>query len=284
MIVTDKKYYMDDMYKSKLDLMVKRLKGTDDAILVIDGGEGQGKTEMAFGTCYYMSYETGRDYGIDNIYFDLDKLIKDAVSTKGKIFHYDEAALGLQNTDWQNKIQKKFNTLVMIARKKKHFIVLCIPKFHRLTQYQIEERSIGLVHVYSKNNTQKGLFCYFTKKKKELLYTDWKRTRVKKYNEYLSFWGRFHIASKRIFTKEQIEEYERKKDEAILSLGDEDKTKISNQSKKWLTQRDQLIKYIKDKMNLKYTELFKELKEAGVKDFSMEGLRHAYRSHDYKIS
>lgn len=278
MIVTDKKYYMDDKQVSKLDLMVKRMNGTDDNIITIDGDEGQGKTEFAFGTCYYIAQKTGRKYDVDNIFFDLDKLIKFAASTKEQIIHFDEAVLGLLTTNWQNKLQQKFIKLVMVARKKKHFIVLCIPKFHRLPQYMIEERCIALIHVYSRNNLEKGRFCYYTKKKTNLLYSDWRKSKLKKYKEHRSFWGTFPIASKKIFTDEQNQTYEDKKDEAILLLGEDDKPKENSQSRRWKTQRDHLIAYIKDKTGLKYTEMALELKKFGVEDLGMEGLRIGYRS------
>jgi hypothetical protein len=277
MIVTDKEYHLDDRYVSKLDLMIKRINGTDDVVLPIDGDEGQGKTELAFGTCYYVANKTGRKYDIDNIFFDLDEMIRFAVSTKDQIIHFDEAALGLLTTNWQNKIQQKFIKLVMVARKKRHFIILCIPKFHRLPQYLIEERAIGLVHVYSRRNIEKGRFCYFIKKKKDLLYTDWKRSKIKKYKEHYSFRGTFPEASKKIFTEEQKQAYEDKKDDAILSLGD-DESKGSAQSEKWKTQRNKLIVYLKDKLGLKYTEMEIELKKNGIEDLTMEGLRSAYRS------
>ncbi len=269
---------MDDKYKSKLDLMIKRMKATDDNIMVVDGDEGQGKTEMAMGTCYYISEKTGRKYDIDNIFFDLDKLIKFASSTKGQIIHFDEAVLGLLITKWQDKLQQKFLTLAMVARKKKHFMVLCIPKFHRLPQYLIEERTIGLVHVYSRNNIEKGRFCYYTKKNKNALYLEWRKSKVKKYKEHRSFWGTFPIASIKIFTDEQNKEYEEKKDEAILAIGSDDKPKENTQSKKWKDQRNKLIVYIKDRMGLKYTEMEIELKKNGIDDLTMEGLRSAYRS------
>lgn len=277
MIVTDKKYYMDDKYKSKLDLMIKRMNGSDDNIITIDGDEGQGKSEKAMGTCYYIAHKTGRKYDIDNIFFDLDKLIKFASSNKEQIIHFDEAVLGLLTTNWQNKLQQKFLQLVMVARKKKHFIVLCIPKFHRLPQYMIEERCIALIHVYSRNNLEKGRFCYYTKKKTNMLYADWRKSKTKKYKEHRSFWGTFPIASTKIFTDEQNKDYEDKKDEAILSIGEDDKPKESSQSQRWKNQRDHLIGYIKDKMGLKFTEMAVELKKYGINDLEMEGLRTGYR-------
>ena len=39
MIVTDKKYMIEEQLISKLDLMVKRINGGDDAILIIDEEE-----------------------------------------------------------------------------------------------------------------------------------------------------------------------------------------------------------------------------------------------------
>jgi hypothetical protein len=278
MKVTDKKYYMDDKYKSKLDLMLQRMRGSDDNILVIDGDEGQGKTEMAIGTCYYISYNTGRSYSIDNIFFDLDKLIKFASSTKEQIIHFDEAVLGLLVTKWQDKLQQKFITLAMVARKKKHFIVLCIPKFHRLPQYLIEERTIGLVHVYSRKNMEKGRFCYYTKKNKNELYLDWRKSKVKRYSQYRSFWGTFPIASTKIFTEEQNKAYDEKKDEAILAVGVEDKQE-GTQSQRWKNQRDNLIVFIKNRLGFKFTEMEREFKKVGINDIDMEMARRAVRRH-----
>jgi len=218
MIVTDKKYYMDNMYLSKVDLMIKRMEGTDDNVLIVDGDEGQGKTEFTTGTCYYVSHKTGRSYGVENIFFELDEGIKFASTTKEQILHFDEGALGLLTTQWWNKNQQKFLQLVMIARKKKHFIVICIPKFYKLSKYIIEERAIGLVHVYSRQNLQKGRFCYYTKNAKERLYNDWTRKKIKHYQKYYRFHGSFVKAMEKVFTKEQCDEYEAKKDKAIMSL------------------------------------------------------------------
>lgn len=263
MIVTDKEYMIEDQLLLKLDLMVKRLKGSDDVILIVDGDEGQGKTEFAFGVCYYMGYKLKRDYQpSENIFFDLDEMIRYASYTKEKIIHFDEGALGLLRTHWQKENQQKFLQLVMVARKKKHFIVICIPKFHRLPPYIIEDRSIGLIHVYSHKNMYKGRYCYFTKKAKAKLYEDYKKKNIQSYQKNFSFRGKFIEASKRIFTNDQIEEYEKKKDDAILSVGN--KTTLTDRQRKWVDQRNKLIKYLKDKEKLSMKKLSDRLKELGV--------------------
>lgn len=236
-----------------------------------------GKTELAIGVCYYMAYKLKRKYDVDNIFFDLDKVIKFAVATEGQIIHFDEAALGLLTTNWQNKMQQKFLQLVMIARKKRHFIVLCIPKFHRLPQYIIEERTKGLLHVYTRNNLHKGRFAYFTEKGKNLLYTDWKKRKEKNYKKYNSFCRSFIIASKKVFTPEQNKAYEDKKDAAILKLGNGEEDK-KDEKKRWMEQRNKLIIFIKDNMKLKFTEMEKDFKKSGLDDLSMETIRRIYRS------
>jgi len=272
---TDKEYYIDSNYISKLDLMIKRMtgNGTDDNILIIDGDEGQGKTEFAVGTCYYVAHQTGREYNTNNnIFFKLDEILEFASKTKDQIIHFDEGALGLLTTQWWNENNRKFLQLVMTARKKRHFIVICIPKFYKLNTYLIEERSIGLVHIYSRNNLQKGSFCYYTKERKERLYQDWKRKRIKTYKKHYSFRGTFVLAMKKVFTIEQQQQYEDKKDEAILSIT---QTKDKEKVNRFQVQRDKLIYLIKDKLKIsspKLSDMFEsygiELKTTQINDIS----------------
>ena len=263
MIVTDKEYMIEEQLLKKLDLMIKRIKGTDDALLVIDGDEGQGKTECAFGVCYYVAYELKRKYDPSRIFFDLDEMIKFASSTKDQIIHFDEAALGLLRTQWQSKEQQKFLQLVMVARKKRHFIVVCIPKFHRLPPYAIEDRSVGLIHVYSHKNIHKGRYCYYTKEAKAKLYEDYNKRKIKSYKKHYSFRGKFVEASKKIFTQKQVDEYERKKDAAILSVGQE-KNKMTETAKKWQDQRNKLIIGIKKDLKATAKQMEALLKKYGV--------------------
>ena len=219
MIVTDKEYFMERKLIDKLDLMIKRMQGTDDNVICIDGDEGQGKTNLAMAMCYYVSHKMGREYNVkENIFFDLDEVIKFASTTSQKIIHWDEGALGGMSVQWWKQNQQKFIQLLMTARKKKHFIIICIPHFYKLNEYIVIDRSIALVHVYSRKNIQKGRFCYYTKTAKERLMDDWRRKHVKHYKKYKTFWGSFPEAEKKIFSKEEQDQYEAKKDEAIATL------------------------------------------------------------------
>lgn len=215
---TDKDIYFEKRLIAKLELMVTRLQGQDDNVVVIDGDEGVGKTNFATAICYYIAWRMKRKYDIDNIFFDLDSLINYASSTDQQIIHWDEAALGGLSVQWWKENQTKFMQLLMVARKKKHFIVMCIPKFNYLREYFLIDRAIALVHVYARQNIHKGRFFYFTKRKKEMLNEVWKRKRIRMYIKYKSFGGTFPKAMEKIFSPEQLEEYDRKKDRAILSI------------------------------------------------------------------
>jgi archaellum biogenesis ATPase FlaH len=235
MIVTSKEYFMETKLVEKLDLMIKRMNGADDNLVIIDGDEGQGKTNLAMGICHYVSEKTGRSYTTKNIFFDLDKLMKFASETKEQIIHWDEGALGGLSMQWWKKNQQKFLQLLMVARKKKHFWVIAIPKFNKLNEYIVVDRSIALIHVYSRGNIQKGRLMYYTKQKKELLFDEWKRARRKSYNKYKSFGGSFLEYDKKVFSAEELAQYDKMKDEAILSIvkdGEEDSMTPQEQERK----------------------------------------------------
>jgi len=200
-----------------------------------------GKTNLATGCCYYVAQQTNRHYGIDNIFFDLEKVINFASETKEQIIHWDEAAFGGMATQWWTENQLKFIQLVMTARKKKHFLIICIPRFYKLNEYLIVDRSIGLIHTYARHNIQKGRFFYYNKQNKELLFDDWKRKHKRSYKKYKSFWGSFPEAMPKIFTPEEIQLYEDKKDEAILSV---------NTKKERTTRRDLKLLLFQYKISL----------------------------------
>ena len=108
MKVTDKKYYMDDALKSKMDLMVARSTGKNkmDNLVIIDGDEGYGKTNMSIALGYYYAYKTGRPFSVKNVFFSADKLLKFAQNTEDQVIIYDESALSAMSIEWFKKEQQ----------------------------------------------------------------------------------------------------------------------------------------------------------------------------------
>ena len=198
-----------------------------DNLLLIDGDEGDGKTNMSMLIAYYVAHTCNREFNLNHVFFDLDELIAFAVKTKEQVIVWDEGALGGLASEWWNKNQKKFIKLMMVARKKKHFWIVNIPKFFKMNEYFVIDRSVGLVHVYMMGGITHGCFVYFNNIQKEKLWEDWKRTRVRSYKKWYSFTGRFVMFLGRDRFKDIIDEkeYDKKKDEAILSIDREEKVK-----------------------------------------------------------
>lgn len=223
-MVTDKHYSMEKALKEKLDLMIGRMTGPNkkDNLVLIDGDEGDGKSNMAMGIAYYVHDQTKRPFTVDNVYFNLEDLTTKALAEKEQIYVWDEGALGGLAGDWWNKNQKKFIKLLMVARKRRHFFIICIPKFFKLNEYLVLDRSIALIHVYLRNGIHHGRFVYFSKSAKEKLYYDWRKSRFRNYAKYYNLRGTFGEVLPLVIDEA---EYDRKKDLAILSIDKDDDVK-----------------------------------------------------------
>ncbi len=219
MKVTDKELSMRPLLKEKLDLMIHRMeaKGYDNAI-IMDGKEGTGKSTLAAQLCYYVSHETGRDFNVDNIYFRVRNLLKAMQSTSKGIFMLDEAELDLLSES-RGKLQRYFMQMLMAARKKNHFIIAIIPKVKKLKSYVVE-RAIALIRVYSPDKVSRGYYAYYKEEDKNRMYEKWKRSRRMEYKKFYTFPGTFSDRFSDIIDEEK---YDKKKDEAIASIGKSDK-------------------------------------------------------------
>lgn len=218
--VTDLYYPMNLYLKGKLDIMIDRTTNRKfDNLVIIDGDEGTGKTTLAADLSYYVSFRANRTYpkNCSRIFFDVDKMINFATKTEQQIIHWDEAALGGLASQSYQRVQIKLLQLLMVARKKRHFYIFCIPKFFRLKE-GIIERAVALVHVYARKQVEQGHYAYFRKSALQNLYEDWRTTKKKRYFKFKSFVGEFTDNFANI-VDEHI--YDKLKDEAILSIGKE---------------------------------------------------------------
>ncbi len=261
MIVTDLKYHMDDNLIKKYDIMANRCTGKSkfDNVILVDGDEGYGKTTFAVASAYYLAWKTGRKFDINNVFFDPDKFIKFASQTKEQVIVFDEAVLVGMASNWQDALQKKLIKLLMVARKKRHIYFFNIPKFFRLNEYFVVDRSIALIHVYAKKETQLGRFAYFKKRNKNMLYEEIRRSKKRAYNKYYNFHGTFPNALDKIIDEDV---YDAMKDVAIEG--------VASVSEK-LTQKD------KFQLKLKYriSQLPKKLGITKTELNNLLGINHS---------
>ena len=202
----------------KLNLMVERL-DKQDVWIIIDGDEGAGKTNAATYLMYWFACKTGRPFTINNYFYDATQLREFAQSSEKQIMNWDEAAIGGLSTEWWNKSQRELMQFAMTGRVKHHVIILCIPKFSKLAEYLIKDRSIALISVYLRKNRQYGRFFYFTKKKKDYMWDDWKRSHQRKYWKYKAFGGTIPEVFSKLFTEEEMKVYDKRKLDMIKNIG-----------------------------------------------------------------
>lgn len=216
MLVTDKNIEINDLLLARLRLMAIRVvKYKFDNLIIIDGDEGYGKSNIASAIAYYLAWKTGRKFSTDNVFFLLNDLMEFAKTTERQVIWWDEAALGGLTSQGFNQMQIQLLQLLMTGRKKQHFYIFVIPKYYRLKQ-NIIDRAMCLIHVYSRDQITRGRFAYYNKFKLEKMYDNWKKTKDKGYRKYINFHGEFKETLP-LLIDENL--YEKKKDKAIMSIG-----------------------------------------------------------------
>lgn len=219
-IVTDKEYFLEKRLVSKLDLIADRVTRPNpkkDASIIIEGGEGEGKSTLAGACGYYLAYKTNRPFSNKNFFFKLKPLIEFAQSTENQIIILDEPGLEGLSTDWYNRANKDLVRLLMLCRKKRHIFIFCFTKFYKFSDYITVERSLALIHVYSRRNIEPGRFVYIPKKRLERLVMLWRSSRKRGYKTLNSFRGSFPDVLDKLI---DIKAYEAEKDKAIAAIGE----------------------------------------------------------------
>lgn len=186
--VTDKEYTLPDFLIQKMDFASKRVSERKlDAVFMIDGDEGFGKTGISFLLAYYIAWKTGRTFTLDNVFFDPHELINFINSTKNQVIVWDEAALGGLASGWQNKVQQMIIQTLMTCRSRQHIIFFNCPKFYRLNLYFVTDRASGLIHVYSEDGMNAGCVTYHMKEWLEKMMNFWQ---TKKRHPYKIFYNK----------------------------------------------------------------------------------------------
>ena len=131
-------YPLEDRLIQKIDLMIKRCTTNNpkrDAVLLCEGAEGEGKTTYSVAIGYYVSWKTGREFNHLNVFFDLRKMINDLKSTEDQIAIWDEPALQSLSKDALSTIVKDLERLLMMVRKKRHFVIINVAYFNKFSEY-----------------------------------------------------------------------------------------------------------------------------------------------------
>lgn len=227
-------YPLDKLLIKKLTLMAERCIDTKikrDALLIVEGGEGEGKSNYAIAISGAVKKLTGMDI---HLFFRVEDMLNFAKSNENKIIIWDEPSLDALSADALRNLNKDLLRLFMTVRKKRHFFIVNFTKFWKFPEYLVVDRALGMLHVYSRNETEIGRSIYIKKKCLQLLWNDYAHKKLRNYKRYKSFFATFPEVMNKHFEELDItingkphctlKDYEDEKDNAINSIGTDKKS------------------------------------------------------------
>lgn len=243
----------DSILSEELDKVRYRvLKKDFDWVLLIDGEEGSGKSVLAMQIGAYLD----PNFSLENIVFTSEEFIakiKDPKTKAGSCIVLDEAFNALNSRATMSEVNRSMGAVATEMRQKNLFVIIVLPSFFDLDKQFALHRSKALIHVYLKNQVDRGQFVIFTKKSKLYLYLNGKKT-----YDYSKPKSPFPACVFPHYYPVDEQAYRIKKATAFK------KRTVSNQARNWLNQRNAYIKYLYQTLGLTQEELAKIPTNYGV--------------------
>lgn len=255
--------YVDGFLYTKLMRIVDMIKKNWDAVILIDGMEGSGKSTMGAQTGSVIASELKVPFTLENIVTDansaMEKLEK---MPDNSILMIDEASLVFSSKDTMKKEQRQLINVMQIIRQKNMVLIIVLPQFFELNKYIAVHRSLFLLHVYADGaKKQRGRFAYFSTKTKNKLYVLGK----KNFNSYdkpkANFRGRF--TSWFPFDKEKYGEIKRQS--LTSAFEDNTKKKGMNYIEQMYYERFALLIYYLKNQGNSFRKIMRMFESSNVK-------------------
>jgi hypothetical protein len=240
-------YWIDDRMKKNLDdkVIPSLHKKDKDYVICIDGGEGTGKSTLAFQIGKYVD----PSLNLSRIVFSPEEF-RQAVfkAKKGECIIYDEAFTGFSSRSALSGINRALVSLAMQFRQKNLFVIIVLPTIFLLDKYLAMFRTKILIHVYE-NHGNRGYFRVYPKKLKKYLILMGQKTYS--YKVRTNFKGRFY-GNFALGDDKEEEKYRKVKGKA---LEDSEKNPMSAGQAKYMEQRNLLIHILRKETKLTYRKL-----------------------------
>jgi len=245
-------FFLEQTLKNNLDnYLIPAVALRWDGVFLITGIEGSGKTTFGATIAKYLdptfpgeriNEKTARRH-VDRIVFSPQQFFEAVDKSSPKqVIQFDEAILGLMAGDASMNIQKMLMKKLTLIRKKQLYIVMVIPSIFSMRMQIAVNRSRFLLHTYSPDGIKRGYFKFYNFPTKRMLYMKGKRD-ANQDAVTADFRGTF-VDTEGLFY--DINEYDRKKEEAINSLTavPGKKGQIGTMSYKTEGQRNLLLSFI----------------------------------------
>lgn len=161
------RYLLEDLLDKLAEDMRKNVRDDYDNVVVVDGGEGSGKSNLMYQILkrYDPNFEIARGYTYDADAFK--KKIREGGDI-GRTFWMDEGSIIANNRDWNSPQNKGFIKTLETCRSRHYTLGICIPSFDRLDVYIREHRVRYLIHCEPMDFTDGGFrqrgYCEVRKK------------------------------------------------------------------------------------------------------------------------
>lgn len=167
---TGLKFNFDDKLKENLDILLNGvLNYRQDAIIVIDGEEGSGKTQASHQLALYCAETLGTVFerdGTKNVHSSMEKYIHVAEGmhkqgVRGFVNVLDESRSVLGKAHHSTKEVKRFTDWLSECREMGQVHIILLPAFHDLQKYVVLWRMSFLIHMVKEfNRNEKALGGY----------------------------------------------------------------------------------------------------------------------------
>lgn len=165
----------------------------------------------------------------------------------------------------------------MTVRKKRHFFIINVTKFWKFPEYIIVDRSLGMVHMYSRKEVEPGRFCYIKKRNLERLWNEYKTHKKRDYKKQSSFGGKFPEVMDKYFESFDVSingkphctmrDYESQKNIAIASIGGVKSKMSKKELKLWKELNSLRVRLVR------YCKFTTETKEKVAKNLGISSVR-----------
>lgn len=298
-------FYLDAILAENLAPTGKFIKKDFGIIGLISGGgkTRTGKSRIMFAVGTYISwviaggemdfsrnedgklmYPSGRikkyptkplNFTLNNVVFSSEELrTKSTEFPKYSVIALDEGRKGNEAIAASSKDNREMSQFLDEVGQRNQVFLIVLPDYFKLSADLCTTRSLFLIDVYLDENYNRGFFNYFNEVQKDYLYNRAKKMVgiVGKYKcGYPTFSGRFID-----FCPFSVEEYEKKKLDALKDKTNKSKREINN-----LIQRNCLITMYKNLTNKTHKEIAGDISLELQKKVSDRVIDHAIQ--DFRV-
>jgi hypothetical protein len=261
---------VDKGLQERAEHLKKALLASWDAVVLIDGIEGSGKSSLAF----ILALELDKSFCLERIVFTPEQFLKAVDEAQaGEAIVWDEFITGGMSTEFITLIQRTLTKKMTMIRKKNLYIIWVMPYFFMVGRYFAVARSRMLLHAYTPDGISRGVYHHYNYERKKRMF--FRGRREFDYCVPYSNKGKFYDFFKYHNNVIDPEAYEAKKDEAIHSLDKPKEKPPSRHEKRLSLAFNKLARYCRDE---KYMRLVDICRITGYKEGQMKKylLLHKY--------